>query len=811
MSDNDKLTFTITKGSGNRGKGKNVATTWGAFKADLKNPKVSEETMQQYIDGSQDFRNKVKASNGWFMACATEGGHRTADTLYPRQIMTIDVDEPTPELWAAVKRKIHEPLNRYDYFAHLTKSATPRKPKFRVAMPTSRPIKPDHFRNLNTILCVEIVDGTLNSIDDVCFRPAQLMYRPVVSANQKYEWVENEGELIDPVYIAELWGIASHGDAEAWTDFAMVPASERQGKRRETQARAERPREKDNIVGAFCRVFNVEDAIVEFELPYEPTEGSWGSPRYTYTLGSGSGGAVVYDEGDFLYSNHQSDPCGEMGVHAFDLVRRHKFLELDKEADPETSPGRLPSFKAMAELANSYPAVRGELLASRIDADAIFEEADVAGGYFEQAIGADADAVDREMASVEVQKAFDGAEAQLDDESRSILGFGLAPAGPPKGWMKYLDVTENGLIKPTAPNLATIIENDPRFWRKIGTNEMTGHKYLRKDIVMKNRLVPDIRVSDRISGEMFSDYHRIAIRMILESPAGKGSTGYGIKTTDRDLDAAVDLVAFKHAFHPIKDFLAKQIWDGKSRLDTLFIRYLGLPDTPYHRAVSRLTMVAAITRVFEPGHKFDYAPVLEGAQGIGKSTFIKALALGRFFAELTAAMDDPKACVEQMKGGWLFMELPELAGLARAEIADVKSFITRVEDIVRLAYGREPTKWKRQCVFIGSTNDQAYLKDPTGNRRFWPIKVGVDTIDIHEMILEMPQVYAEAHVAYQQLREAHPPPAVLPLYLTDHDSRTGALEAQARARQMTASEELAGRLQDWLDRPEPMDVVVGEP
>jgi hypothetical protein len=160
-------------------------------------------------------------------------------------------------------------------------------------------------------------------------------------------------------------------------------------------------------------------------------------------------------------------------------------------------------------------------------------------------------------------------------------------------------------------------------------------------------------------------------------------------------------------------------WDGTPRIERLFIDYVGAPDDAYHRSVSRLMLIAGVTRVFEPGHKFDFAVILEGLQGKRKSTFIETLAKN-WFSELDGDFEDSKQMVEMMQGAWI-LEIPELSGFARADVRHIKAFISRTTDKVRLAYERRAKQYDRQCIFIGSTNDDRYLKDDTGGRRYWPV------------------------------------------------------------------------------------------
>ena len=189
-------------------------------------------------------------------------------------------------------------------------------------------------------------------------------------------------------------------------------------------------------------------------------------------------------------------------------------------------------------------------------------------------------------------------------------------------------------------------------------------------------------------------------------------------------------------------------WDGEKRVDTLFIDYLGAADNAYTRAVARKTLCAAYKRVYEPGIKFDYMPVLNGAQGIGKSTFISNLGMEWFSDSLTLSDMNDKTAAEKLQGYWI-IEIGELAGMKKADLDKVKAFISRVDDKYRASFGRRVTSHPRQCVFFGTTNSEnGYLRDITGNRRYWNIKVtGESKYKPWQMTAEIvAQIWAEVKI-----------------------------------------------------------------
>jgi predicted P-loop ATPase len=375
-------------------------------------------------------------------------------------------------------------------------------------------------------------------------------------------------------------------------------------------------------------------------------------------------------------------------------------------------------------------------------------------------------------------------------------------------WKSLLAITEKGDIASNLHNLRLIVENDKRTHGVMAFNEFTQEVVQRgapgvRAPKRKNQAKPFVQLGgtswhfrDAANGDFWTEDKDNSIRAMIEAPKTQG--GYGIKVPDRDLRAAVDIVARKNCFHPVREYLSAQTWDGVDRVENLFIDFLGAPDDAYTRAVGRLLMIAGVARVFEPGCKFDFAVILQGLQGKRKSTFISTLAKN-WFSELEGEMTDPRAMVEAMQGSWI-LEIPELGGFVRADVRHVKAFISRRSDKVRLAYAKRAQEYHRQCVFIGSTNDVTFLKDDTGNRRFWPIICTVDGIDTDRLQGEVDQLWAEALVMYRAMRAAQPK-GTLPLYLTDADAQMIAARLQESARVETVDDAITGQVAAWLDMP----------
>ena len=191
-----------------------------------------------------------------------------------------------------------------------------------------------------------------------------------------------------------------------------------------------------------------------------------------------------------------------------------------------------------------------------------------------------------------------------------------------------------------------------------------------------------------------------------------------------ELKDAFLTVTGERPYHPVKEYLESlPAWDGEIRAERLFIDYLGADDTPYVRAVTRKLFAAAVARIYEPGIKFDSVLILSGPQGIGKSTIFARLG-GKWFSDSLQLPDmKDKTGAEKLQGFWI-LELGELAGMKKTDVETVKSFISRRDDIFRQAYAQNVESHRRQCVIVGSTNNEnGFLRDITGNRRFWPVIV----------------------------------------------------------------------------------------
>jgi predicted P-loop ATPase len=328
--------------------------------------------------------------------------------------------------------------------------------------------------------------------------------------------------------------------------------------------------------------------------------------------------------------------------------------------------------------------------------------------------------------------------------------------------------TKKDKVESSSENVMTILENDPDIAGRLWHDDFSGF-----DIV-EGALPWDASASVRT----WSNRDDANLRVWLDKR-------YGIRGKDIIKDAREAVLTIHHK-HPVRDYLEGLQWDGTERLDTMLVDLMGAEDSQYVRAVTRKHFTAAVARVMRPGCKYDYCLILCGPEGVGKSTLFAVMG-GKWFSDSAITMEG-KQGMEQAGAGWL-IELSELGGMKKSEVEQVKAYLSRQDDIYRPAYGTVVERHPRQCVFCGTTNEDAFLRGDTGNRRFWPVNVtGVDA-DVRDQLMQMrDQLWAEAVHRYRQGER---------LYL---DRET---EAQARAAQeahnVQAGDPMEGMLDEWLD------------
>lgn len=678
----------------------------------LQIPARSTENMSEYLALPRGQQDNLKDVGG-FVAGTLSGTRRKANAVTGRDILTLDLDNIPNGGTDDVARRVS--ALGCGYCIYSTRKHRPDAPRLRILLPLDRTCTADEYepcaRRMAAMIGLELVDPST-------FEASRLMYWPSCCADSQYIYY-----VEDKPFLSVDGLLATYSD---WKDVTSWPTPPGGVTPARLAAKQGDPETKPGVVGAFCRVYNILSAMDKY-LPgiYTPVDGYAG--RYTFTGGSTTGGAVLYDNDKFLYSHHATDPCGGKLVNAFDMVRLHRFGDLDDSAEPGTPINRLPSYTAMCEAANQDPQVSGLLMKER------WEEA------------------------------TEGFTASPQNEETDT------------NWMQKLKIhSKSGVPLSTIDNIWIILEHDPRLAGKFALNAFAG----RGEVLGK---LPWAESPDR---RLWEDNDNAGLYWYLEK--------YYQITGPGKIDGALSLHSRKHAFNEITSYLQGLTWDGIPRLDSLFIDYLGAEDNAYIRAVTRKAFTAAVARAMQPGIKFDQMTILSGPQGIGKSTLLDKMSKGWFTDSIRTF--EGKEASELLQGTWL-VEVAELDAFRKTDVSRIKQFISQRVDRFRAAYGRHVKEMPRCCVFFGTTNSTEYLQDRTGNRRFWPVDVG-----IHRPIKsvwgdlpkELDQLWAEA-VFRWRLGE--------PLYLAEGLADAAAIQQEEHRE--TGTKE--GLIRDWLERPIPAD------
>jgi len=293
------------------------------------------------------------------------------------------------------------------------------------------------------------------------------------------------------------------------------------------------------------------------------------------------------------------------------------------------------------------------------------------------------------------------------------------------------DMGKDEAPKKTLRNAINYLYLSPDLRDTIKLNQFTGDIEMTGRVPWFDKRAPNVMWTD--TDVVLLKYHLAKTKRIEFSTAM--------------LWEALHAAAIRKAYHPIRNYIEELKWDGVSRLDSWLTNYCGARDNAYTQAVGRKTIIGMVARIFRPGVKFDYCTILEGAQGIGKSS-VCAILGGQWYGDIVL---DPHArdTVDAMRGKWV-IELSEMEVTKRSDAQALKAFISRTHDRARLAYARTTLDFPRQCVFIGTINpdELGYLSDTTGNRRFWPVRCG-DEINMDGLAGARDQIIAEAYAAYK--------------------------------------------------------------
>ena len=683
-------------------------TTWPALCERLRTPIRGTESHEAYMRMPKAQQDALKDIGG-FVGGTLRGGRRKAVNVTGRDLITLDLDAIRKGGAEAVLAAVNALGCASAVYS--TRKHEPAKPRLRVILPLDRTVTAEEYepiaRRVAEWLGIEQADPTT-------FESWRLMYWPSCSADSEYLFDTNEGEFLSADSVLKTY--RDWHDMRSWP---QVPGQ--QTRQRDLAAKQEDPENKGGVVGAFCRTYSIRRVMDEL-IPgtYEPTEDP---DRFTFTGGSTSGGAILYEE-KWLYSHHATDPCSGRLVNAWDLARLHLFGDRDAEAQEGTPVNKLPSYAEMRDFAMERKDVKLDMLRQQTTAEDDFGKPD------------------------------EGAD-----------------------WLTELALDKNGHTKLTAKNLQLIFHNDPNLREKFGYNAF------RYAVTAEGTLPWNSRDS---CPRDWTDADDASLRNYFDLT-------YGVTGSGRIADMFTQ-VAHERITDDVRDYLEGLEWDEIPRVDTLLVRYLKADDTPYTRAVTRKTLVAAVARTMRPGCKFDPVLSLIGAQGIAKSMFVDILG-GKWYNDSLQTFNGKEA-QELLRGSWL-VEIPEVDRFStKFDSAIVKQFITRRDDIFRESYGHRTARHPRRCIFIATTNNPEFLVDATGNRRWWVVMCRATSSDRGEnmasLVRDRDQVWAEAVTLWRQGESLE----------LSRDLEADALRLQENAQ---ADDTWKGMIAEWLAQEIPDD------
>lgn len=623
---------------------------WSDFIKKLSTPTITNETFEQFMKLKKSQQDELKDVGG-FVAGILKDNRRKAENVMSRCLVTLDADGIEP----GQTQKILSLVSGLGcgYAVYSTRKHCSSKPRLRIVIPLDRDVTAEEYepiaRKLASFLGMEIMDPST-------FEASRLMYWPSCSKDSEFVFVYEDKPFVNVTGVLGMY--------KNWRNTGEWPkvVNETEIIKKEISKQKD-PFEKDNIVGAFCKVYDIPTAIDKFLSDiYEHGDKA---DKYTYIQGSVANGATVYGEGRWLYSFHATDLASRTLCNSFDLVRIHKFGELDEEAKEGTPTGRLPSYSEMCKFAMQDIEVRKEYEKTQLE---------IARSEF-----------------AESTTAVNGPEFQeIDTEWR----------------LKLTRSVNTGCIEKTINNALLILENAEEFKDKLIFDRFSN-RFLIKEALPWGR-------KEENYPKLWTDNDDAELRGHFEKYY-QGFKGVAV------INDALTILKNRKSTNVAKDYFESLVWDGIPRLDNLIIDYLGAENKQYTKEVTRKAFTAVVARaITERPIKFDNMIILTGKQGIGKSTLLSKLA-GEWFTDNIVDFNSKDTLL--LLQNCIIAEVPELQGFNKADSNRLKQFLGQKTDKYRAPYERREEEHPRHCVFFGTTNDDEFLRDSTGNRRYWPVQV----------------------------------------------------------------------------------------
>lgn len=551
-------------------KWRNRKLRWSELVSKCSQTLRTNETFAEFNAMTKEQQSNVKDVGG-FVGGYLRNGRRAKGHVEFRDILTLDIDFGVSYFWEDYQMTFD-----CASFCYSTHKHTPERPRIRLVILLSRSVTPEEYEAVGRAVAARI---GIELFDDTTYESERLMYWPSTPSDMEFFFRRQDGEALDPDDM-----LATYHD---WHNASEWCYSKRVADRVKHEAKKQGdPLSKPGIVGAFCRCYDIHEAIATFLSDiYEPA----GSNRYTYTNGSVAAGLVLYEDGKFAYSHNNTDPCSMHLVNSFDLVRLHKYLDLDEDVKATDAINTRPSYKAMAEFAANDPSVRRSLTEERMkSAYSDFGDIDV--------------------------------DSMVTDEDDD--------------WKSQLSTDSKGKPHNTIANAAIIIANAPGLKGRVWHDDFSGR------VCIRGSKLPWRSVSDATRYWTNADY--ACLRKFLEA--------FGITGKDRIEDALTSVAMANHR-HPVVDYLRSLTWDGTPRLDTLLIDFLGCENDLITRSYTRKHFVAAVKRVMEPGCKYDTRLTIYGPEGIGKSLLLYRMGNGWHTDSLPSISG--KEGMEELQGSWI--------------------------------------------------------------------------------------------------------------------------------------------------------------
>lgn len=659
---------------------------WSDFVLKISKPIRTEEKIEEFLQYNKSKQTELKDVGG-FVAGTVKDRRRRAESILTRCIVALDADNIEAGKTDEVLKKVSALGCAYAVYS--TRKHTSYKPRLRILIPLDVDVEADKYeaiaRKIASFIDMQIMDSST-------FEASRLMFWPSCSKDSEFVFTYEDKPFANAEGILGLY--------KNWKDVNEWPklVNENEIVKKEVSKQKD-PLEKENIIGAFCRVYDIP-AVIDKYLSDVYIPGDFAN-KYTYSQGSVANGATVYGDGKWLYSYHATDPASRTLCNSFDLVRIHKFRDLDDEVSENAKGASRPSYSAMCKLA--------------------LEDKEVALEYEKTKLS---------IAKTDFEKSLDTTDGPESDNIRWRLE-------------KLVRNANTGLIDKSISNAVTILSNDTSL-----KANMIFDRFSNRFLVIQK--LPWDRPG-MVYPRLWGDSDDAELRCYLERNYDK------FKGKDMINDALL-IMKNRNSINVAKQFFESlSEHDGTERLDTLFIDYLGAEDTPYTRATTRKIFVAAVARVVtERPIKFDNMLILTGPQGIGKSTILNKMA-GDWFTDNIVDFGNKDTLL--ILQNCIIAEIAELQGFKKADVNSLKMFLGQQTDKFRAPYERREEEHPRHCVFFGTTNDREFLRDSTGNRRYWPIECGLvePKKDVFkDLDNEREQIWAEALKLFRGRRKVIP-------------------------------------------------------